>query len=385
MSITMPEAALNTLWEAARRPLLNDRRYAVGKRVSRIAEEGWAYLTTVSDLIEDFDYRLRRGSIALDVEGIVEAFGYRFEDVCIRPRKRSISTVMLQALPAASFASLLCDLESMGFLTVAQQLCELLAPKLEGKATITSHELSVLWNRRTQDRSVITVRSTTNASMNYYDEGRLPTGHRYEAMLDDDRRPVSVEIKGPKYRRTPEPRMRTCEVCGTSYMHGDPDSSASHRKAHRRVTHVTSPTALPQMVAHLATTDGSGLVQAGSPAWMHREIYERAFAFKREMGYDFVQWASPKRDDDPDVRGHLMTDADGVIHGACAFRLRRNDDGDRWGLQWIWIRPDARRSGLLSERWADYRERYADFHVEGPVSKAMRQFLSRNGETHLMT
>ena len=71
-----------------------------------------------------------------------------------------------------------------------------------------------------------------------------------------------------------------------------------------------------------------------------------------------------------------------------SFRWREVEDRSEpgcWGLDWVWVCPPGRRSGVLSRVWPMLRERFGDFHVEGPVSDAMQAFLTRRGETFLMT
>jgi len=382
MATTMPTAALAALWAATRRPVAGGQADRMHERLKRVAEQGWIYRSGLCDLIEDSDYRLRRGAIDISVEDILSAFGYRLETVARRPGRRSTGVIMLDALRASDLASLLCDLDAMGFLMPAATLCDYLRPSIETRATVTSSDISVLWSGRTIGRGKIDLKVDDPPAVADYDEGRLPTGHRYFATTDQAGQPVSIEIKGPKYRNTPAPTLRTCDVCGTTYLHGDPESSAKHRQAHRRVAYVTSPKPLPAMIAHLVDADPYDPVMPHSPKWMQREMYERATRFRREMGFDFVQWTAPGRVADQEARGHLLTDEHGAIHGACSFRPHGGTG--RWGLQWIWVRPEARRTGILSRQWEDMRRRYGDFLVEGPVSPAMQAFLERRGEARLM-
>lgn len=383
MTTLMSAHMIDGLWTAAKlepgRPLPD-----VESRLLRIVEAGWVHSIAMSDLLEYCDHRLSQGRCGLDVDGIAEALGYRFEEACTRPRSISRSAGIFSAMRSSYLASLMCDLDAMGFIVPARRLCEMLRPKLDGVQTMSSADLSVLWAPRTLGHSQIILKSTSESPEHEYDEGRLPGGHRYFAVLDEEGKPLSVEIRGPKYRRRSGPSYRTCGECGTSYMHGDPESSAYHRKAHARVTRITKPSPSPRMIERQESIEDAEVVRQYAPKWMHREMYERAFAFKREMHYDFVQWSENGREDDPDARGHLFVDDGGTIHGACAFRIRRHDGGERWALQWVWVRPDARRSGILSARWNDLRRRYGDFHVEEPVSEAMQAFLACRGDSHLM-
>jgi hypothetical protein len=75
----------------------------------------------------------------------------------------------------------------------------------------------------------------------------------------------------------------------------------------------------------------------------------------------------------------------GAIVGACAFRWREYSDAPAaWALQWVWVCPKARRTGVLRARWRSFRERYGDFHIEPPVSAAMQGFVRAMGDAALL-
>ena len=98
-----------------------------------------------------------------------------------------------------------------------------------------------------------------------------------------------------------------------------------------------------EMLEERKTADQPELVTAGSPEWKQNEMYLRARAFKRELGFDFVQWKSPKSVGDANVHGFLFTNIEGAIVGACAFRDRTEDYSSIvYGLQWIWVCPKER-------------------------------------------
>jgi hypothetical protein len=139
------------------------------------------------------------------------------------------------------------------------------------------------------------------------------------------------------------------------------------------------------MIKELHRNTDAELVTTHSAVWKHREIFHRAQAFRREFGYDFPQWESPTGDNDTNVHGFLFTNDSGAIVGACAFRQRTTDTGQSfWGLQWVWICPKARRTGVLIGRWSMFRKRFGDFFIEAPVSETMQKFLAKVGDTALM-
>ena len=69
----------------------------------------------------------------------------------------------------------------------------------------------------------------------------------------------------------------------------------------------------------------------------------------------------------------------GPRSGACCFRpISLQDLGLQCeSLKWIWLHPYFRKSGILSELWPVLRENHGDFHLEEPISPAMKSFLSK--------
>jgi hypothetical protein len=108
-----------------------------------------------------------------------------------------------------------------------------------------------------------------------------------------------------------------------------------------------------------------------------KAVEKLAWYFKREEGYDFVQYLATERD--PEARAFLFTaqdwgrdDAEASVGlGACCFT--RRDCGR--ALQWIWLHPYVRRQGILTKVWPFFRERYGDFVVEPPLNDGMKGFM----------
>jgi hypothetical protein len=119
------------------------------------------------------------------------------------------------------------------------------------------------------------------------------------------------------------------------------------------------------------------------PKWKRQEVYDRALEFKRELGYDFPQWALDAGHD-PDAVGFLFSDDDGRIIGACSFRPQSHPGERPWRLDWIWLCPSARRKGHLDRQWDRFRQRFGVFDVEPPISEAMQAFLRKRGCAHLI-
>ena len=120
-------------------------------------------------------------------------------------------------------------------------------------------------------------------------------------------------------------------------------------------------------------------VDEASPKWAHKEVYERAVMFKREMEFDFVQWESPPargRVNEQAVAYLLCpVDANSTIAGVCAFRDR---DGV-WTMDWAWLAPRYRRLGLMRNSWSDLVAEFGDFPLETPLSDSMQSFVAKHG------
>jgi hypothetical protein len=161
------------------------------------------------------------------------------------------------------------------------------------------------------------------------------------------------------------------------YEKGDPEQSLAHRSNHGKVMKILQPKPHADMLARRRTDPAPELVTLNSPLWMHREMYARALLFKREFGYDSTQWTFPasRAQREREAIGFLFTSEAGLIDGACGFRQREGE----WCMDWIWIRPAMRRSGLLAARWPELLNRFGDFWMEHPLSPAMTDFVVKHG------
>lgn len=358
----------------------------VVEQIKSTAANGWFLKASVEDFLLAMDWRLGlMGPVNLDA--LTGLFELHWRRVAYRPKANSSGVMYFDALSAADFAELLIHLEEMGFRVDPGPLVEYLAPSLKAKKLLSSAELSVFWFARVRHRGeprTISVDITPLPVRSSMREWKTSTGYRLTAMLDDDRKPVQLTAHAPRFRHRPPPVQTTCAECGFTYFRGDPESSASHRKEHKRRMRYLDPKPDPRLVEDPRLIPASVLVTTHSPAWQHSEMYDRALAFKREFGYDFVQWGSRKGDSDPDVNGIFFLDEVGAIVGACAFRLRENGTNRVWRLDWIWFAPRYRRQGHLARQWQRLRTDYGDFEVEHPVSPAMQAFLEKQGDAHLM-
>ena len=267
-------------------------------------------------------------------------------------------------------------LERLGYSVDPMPLIAAIIEPIRQKHKVTNSELSVLWYARKRHK-MEPLSVTLEGEWPYRAKSELfktATGYTVEAWLDEAAKPFRLEVRAPKFRSRPTPRRETCAVCGYEWRRGDPNSSAAHRREHQRRLSYLDPKPVAQFVAELAAGGDAEVVTGSSPAWKHREIFRRALAFRREFHYDFVQWHSPKGDSDPGVHGFLFANDDNAIVGACAFRRRGDGDEQYWGLQWIWVTPKYRRSGVVSKRWASFRKRFGDFYIEPRSPKPCKDF-----------
>ncbi len=376
---------LSAIWIALNADGPRTPKNSARASLGRIADDGWMFSYELEDLCYETDNRLLLHTHGIDVDKLAEGLGYSWVSVYDRPRMRSISAVATDALSSADAAAFLLDLERLGFAIDPGLLVERLRPAIAKKPRVTSAELDIFWAPKLRGRSTLSLQSDGDWTYGKIVKGKFANGYRYEAWLDADGAIYSLTVDGPKFRRRRDPVKTVCPDCGHTWWRGDPDSSASHRKEHRKRMHVLAPQPLAKLIEARTSEAEPDLVKASSPPWKHFEMYRRAQAFKREEGYDFVQWQSSDGETDPHVQGFLLSDDDGAVQGAIAFRWRvPEDEQPFWGLQWVWVCPRARKSGVLSARWLAFRERFGDFHVEGPVSEGMRAFLARHDDAHLM-
>lgn len=352
--------------------------------LQRIARDGWAHDWIVEDLLMMADRRLSQYNTGFRVEALSEMLRLPLRSICHRPGARSNSVSFATAWEAEDAAALLVFLEMLSFNVDPSPLINALLPTLPKKGEITESQLEILWYTKRRAKSEVTVeRQDVSGSLRGHECHTLVGGYKLVALIDMQGDPVSLTFTGPRHRRRSEPEFRTCANCGLTWLHGDPDSSAAHRKTHRKRMGVLDPQPNEQVLADRSGNSFDEHVDWRSPYWKHLEMSQRASAFKREEKYDFTMWGLPETD--VDAHGFLFTEPGGAIVGACSFRLRsRQSDEPRWGLQWVWIAPGWRRKNILRSRWPALREQFGEFEIEGPVSPAMVSFAVQVGDEHLL-
>ena len=171
-----------------------------------------------------------------------------------------------------------------------------------------------------------------------------------------------------------------CDLCGLLYVEGDPDDEKLHEERHSKLLEPIQPKPSLELKAHLGTDPGAVWVDCSSPTWLREEVYWRAKVFQREFGYDMPQWEIEGYHD-PSAVGFVFHDPEFRIVGACCFRPNSTQSKEV-RLDWIWLCPEVRRYGLASSQWEKFRSRFGVFLIEGPISKAMSNFLSRRFPDH---
>jgi hypothetical protein len=384
MQITVASSTIHTLLAAIKDHAGVQNFEFIERKYGKFLQSGWVYKFDVEDVLDTLDIRLARHRINIDE--LCKELEIPWEKISDKPNVKTNSVIQNPALRVEYFAYLLIVLERLGFNTDPSELVNLLLPSIKNKTIINNAEIEVLWFFK-QHNKYAPIFLMEKMEALFEDPVlycKTTNGYKVET-LGNINQPIGIKVNCPKYRKRKEPILTECQECGMKWLKGDRDSSYSHRKYHNQCLAYLNPRPNPKFLKELDTDKDAELVICSSPTWKHREIYNRAKAFRREFHYDFVQWHSPKGDNDINVRGYLFADNNGIIIGACAFRKRDHDNNRQyWGLTWVWICPKERGKGHLSKRWPFFRSKFGDFHVEPPVSDSMKNFLKGKNDLSLL-
>ncbi|MCK4120398.1 hypothetical protein ACI2UK_27030 [Ralstonia nicotianae] len=147
------------------------------------------------------------------------------------------------------------------------------------------------------------------------------------------------------------------------------------------------------VIRHNWLGGGSPLhVGPGAPIVLLRAVEKLARYFKRELGFDFVQFEAAETPGAPDfvpyeaylfhelARDKLTENqpAPQRVVGACCFRWREWEGREPgWSLDWVWMHPYFRRRGHLNGAWPSFQKRYGhEFHIAPPLSIEMQAFIN---------
>ena len=130
-------------------------------------------------------------------------------------------------------------------------------------------------------------------------------------------------------------------------------------------------------------------VNIQSSSKLKKFVYRIAVYFRREFGYDFVQYS--ENEDDLTHRAFLFLsragdkyydkDINRILGGGCFRRRQYKDCPDSYALQWLWIHPFMRRKGILTKALNEFMNKFEQFKVEAPLSFEMKSFLEKGGST----
>lgn len=377
MSLSASHETMTAIWDA-----LNDApplmRSPPNAFYQRVFKEGWASQGSLEDNVFWADRRLDRRELKLTA--FTEMLNLVWHWVFSRPHSRFDEPIGYQSLSAEDTAAVLILLERLGFQVDPEPLCVLLRPALQAASHVTLSGTQVLFHDKSQGRTApITITANTSVQLQMKSTTvRLRNDYRAKLTTGDRTLPLWLTVSAPKYRPRPEPKSMKCDYCGMSYVMGLPSDDREHRKTHRAWKKIVEPGPDRKFFkARSRSPKEASWVDHRSPQWKYDLMYGRARAFKREMGYDFIQWPSTPLDDVEPI-GFLFADDDGRIVGACGFRPVSSQPG-AWAMDWIWLCPSSRRQGYLERHWPLFRSRFGDFALTHPLSAAMATFLEKHG------
>lgn len=368
---------LLTAFHTALTQPVRPRLWSLREWAERAVRDGWCLLSDLGDVMEQQDPRIYH--LERHMKEACKVFGVPIRSTLFRPSSPYSQSLLFDGLSVVDAACLMVTFEQFGFTVDPSPLVQLLSHRISGQQKLSSEEFSLFFYDRLRFRSMVTLateRAPSNADVEVL---QTQTGHRLE-WRSDGAAQASLIVKGPRYRPRRPGTELTCDYCGLSYTRGDMDSSREHRRYHSRVQRCFDPSpSAPLRRLFEEVGDLAYRVDQRSPKPLHREMYERAVMFKREMQFDFIQWAAPP------ARGPIQEDAIGwlicspdspsTIRGACAFRERESS----WTMDWAWIAPSSRRQGLMTALWPTLVQAMGDFPLETPLSEAMREFVSKHG------
>jgi hypothetical protein len=117
-------------------------------------------------------------------------------------------------------------------------------------------------------------------------------------------------------------------------------------------------------------------------------VQAHATFFRREFGYDFVQYHANDHDKNCRIFMWAGRDYPEYAFGSVCFRFRpyKTSEGEvtaGWEMAWIWLHPYCRGQGWLKNLWPYLLRRFGSFYVSPPHSKAMKQYLLGAGDPWL--
>lgn len=105
---------------------------------------------------------------------------------------------------------------------------------------------------------------------------------------------------------------------------------------------------------------------------LRQVVAEIGLQFKRETRYDL----GPFDPSNPNYQGVLINSERfsatfPIAAGAAGFSREDNT----WWMDWVWVHPYERGTGLFRQAWNEMEQLYGLFHIDGPYSASMSTFL----------
>jgi len=353
------------------------RHWPMDEWAGRAVVDGWCTLTDVSDVMEQQDPRIYL--LERHMKAACVTFGIPVRNTVFRPSSPNSQMFLFEGLSVLDTTALMVAFEQLGFAIDPSPLVGLIAGRLAEQQRLSLEEARLTFYDRLRAKAEVTLVTQERPTIGRSVRMRTSAGYRID-WLETSGSAARLSVRGPRYRAMPARVEQTCEYCHFTYTQGDLDSSREHRRFHVRVEHCFDPVASARLSRRIEELGASAYrVDESSPKWAHKEVYERAVMFKREMEFDFIQWESPP------ARGRVKEQAVGyllcppgassTIAGACAFRDR---DGV-WTMDWAWLAPKFRRLGLMRDSWSRLVEAFGDFPLETPLSDSMQAFVTKHG------
>lgn len=366
---------IKDVWTHLTRENLGSRPLSI-TTAERMAENGWVNYHEVRDAIADMISRIS-GAWFADIDEMEGRLGLGGLADFRREWKYADEISGSMRVSSSDVLQYFWWLERLGFPLDLGALPEKIALRLPRTAYLSEKDIDVLLyqsERFSQPPVELVTEDAEEARVARTDVFTSPRRVVIEIRYDSNGRALSLTSTAPGYNAPREQVRMTCEVCEKSYMQGLKGEEDQHAIEHRKVLEPLEPR--PSRAWRRAVEEDPDVVwvDADSPTWMHIAITRRARAFKREFGYDFLQWNDVSHAN-PGGVAFAFLDGECRMIGGCAFRLGEGKGG-RNKLDWIWFCPSARRNGHLARAWPRLVARMGEFDLEPPVSEAMQAFVA---------
>lgn len=342
----------------------------------------------VATFLEIGDYlilteRRHYNSIERLFEALIDPLSVPRQTLYYKPECPEDEVSGFEGLTAIDTVGLLIDMEHLGLQVDPSRLVTAMTPEIVERSLMTSSELSVLMYQHDREKKCYVLKAAPNTGDGKISEIRHKDASGYQfTMTWRGGAAVRLEIRGPRYTEPKPQEFVVCDYCKHRYLTNSSAEERIHAKEHEWTRQLYEPSPNENFARQVSATPTGEFVGKSSPLWMHEEVLQRARAFRREFGYDIVQWdGSANSPASEGWHGYLFAGDDvGTIAGACGFLPESSGAYEgQWALHWIWFAPKYRRKGLLHARWAEFLQRYGSFHIERPVSEAMQSFVRKHG------